>query len=259
MSNYYTFDDLWDQACEGYLRSTDRAPLDRAVLKRLHNTDDLLKQLEARQSKFSDWKNKHPRTFSALSKAIRPFELFLNIAQTAVSATPFAPASTVLGALLFIVEAANGVSEAYEWIEQLFDKLGEFTVRLAEYLDGGMNTHLQQKIIAILSCLLEILGRSEKVIRDGRFRKFTAVLFLGKDEQVKTSFDRLSKLMDDEQRLILAISYATNQRIDRKTDKIDINTERTAELSERMEKKLDEVAFSLQGTRAFNSSFSQVR
>ena len=251
-------DERLNQALESYLASTDRGPEDKAVLKKLHSADDLYYQLEASHRKFGDWRNKHSKFFSALSKAVKPFVLVSGVAQCAVSPTPFAPASAVLGAVLLLVKAADGVSEAYDWIEQLFDKLSGFTQRLEEYLEGGMNAHLQQRVIAILSCLLEILGESEKVIRDGRFRKYAAVLFLGRDERVKASFDYLAKLFDDEQRLVLAISYATNQRIDKKTDKIDMNAERTREVSEQVDKKLDKMSLSLQGTIAksvFTSRF----
>lgn len=250
ISNNAELDERWNQALESYLASTERGPEDRAVLKNLHSADDLYHQLEANHRKFRDWRNKHSKLFSALSKSVKPFVLVSGVAQCSVSPTPFAPVSAVLGAVLFLVAAADGVSEAYDWIEQLFDKLSGFTQRLEEYLEGGMNAHLQQRVIAILSCLLEILGESEKVIRDGRFRKYAAVLFLGRDERVKASFDCLAQLFDDEQRLVLAISYATNQRIDKKIDRIDLNTERTREVSEQVEKKLDKMSLSLQGTIA---------
>jgi hypothetical protein len=54
----------------------------------------------------------------------------------AVSASGFAPASTILGAVCFVLKAAEGVTEVYEWIEELFDKLRDFTTRLDEYVQG---------------------------------------------------------------------------------------------------------------------------
>jgi hypothetical protein len=247
ISSDATFEELWKQALDRYFSSLDRSPEDKAALKRIHNADDLFNQLEAGRGKFGDWRNKHSKFFSALSKTVRPFVLVSEVAQSAVSCTPFAPTSTVLGAVFFLVKAAEGVSEAYDWIEQLFEKLSGFMERLEQYVDSRINAHLQHKIVAILSCLLEILGRSEKVIKDGRFRRYAVVLFLGKDEKVKESFNRLANLFDDEQRLVLAISYATSQRIEMKTDKIELNTERVREVSEQMDKKLDIVGFSLQG------------
>lgn len=62
---------------------------------------------------------------------------------------------------------------------------------------------------------------------------------------MKTSFENLAKLFDDEERLVVAISYATSQPIETKT-----STERVKEVSEQMDKKLDVVGLSLQGTQA---------
>lgn len=241
------FDDLWNDALDSYFVAIDRSPEDTAALRKIHTADDLFDQLEAGHGKFGDWRNRHSKFFSALSKAARPFVLVSEIAQSSVSCTSFAPAATVLGAVFFLINAAEGVSDAYEWIEELFEKLSGFTQRLEQYVDGSTNAHLQHKVVAILSCLLEILGRSEKAIKDGRFRKYAAVLFLGKDEKVKQSFDRLASLFDDEQKLVLAISYATNQRIDEKTDKIETNTVRVLAFSEQVDKKLDIMGLSLQG------------
>jgi hypothetical protein len=96
------------------------------------------------------------------------------------------------------VKATDGVSEAYDWIDQLFDKLSDFTIRLDEYYKEGISPHLGTKAVQILGYLLEILARSEKTIKIGRWRKYTAVLFLGRDEEIKVSFKKLAKLFKDE-------------------------------------------------------------
>ena len=124
----------------------------------------------------------------------------------------------------------------------MFDKLSGFTQRVEEYIDGGMNTHLQEQVIAILICLLEILGRSEEVMKSGRIKKYTAVLFLEQDEDVKASFSKLAKLFEDEDRLVNAISYATGQRIEKKTDEIDKTTKQTLKATEGMQKQMDDLA-----------------
>lgn len=248
---------LWNQAVESYLASTGRGSEDKAILKKIQNVDDLEAQLESDHRKFRDWRKKNSKIFSTLSKAARPLVLISNLAQSATSATPFAPVSAVLGAIAFLVKAADGVSEAYCWIEDLFEKLSGFTQRLEGYLDGEMNVYLQSNLIAILSCLLGILGECEKVLKDGRFRKYTAIFFLGKDERVKGSFDKLNKLLDDEQRLVLAISYANTQRIDRRTAEVDRTTAQTLQISETVDRKIDEMSLSLQATIAERSLMEQ--
>lgn len=249
MSNTLAFDELWNQALENYLVSTRRTVEDRAVLKKLHSPEDLHGHLEADYHKFGKFREKHSKLSNTLSKAMRPFMVVSGAVSSALSVTPFAPASVVLGSVLFLLDAAGGVSEAYDWIEQLFDKLGGFIQRFEEYVQGEINTHLQQKVIAILACLLEILALSEQTIKDGRFKKYAAVLFLGKDEQVKASFSKLEMLFDDEHRLVQAITYATNQKIDKKTADIDKTTKKTLETAERLDAKVDDIFSRIQGTK----------
>ena len=99
LSSNTLFDELWNQALDGYFDSMNRSPEEKAALKRIHSTEDLSSQLEAGHGKFGDWRNKHSKFFSILSKSVRPFVLVSEIAQSAVGLTPFAPASTILGAV----------------------------------------------------------------------------------------------------------------------------------------------------------------
>lgn len=232
-----TFDELWNTAVDNYVTATGRTPEDKALLNKLHNAEDLYNQLDADSRKFGSFRNKHAKFLKVLKTSVKPFVLFSN----AISTTLIAPVSTILGAVVFLVNAAGGVSESYDWIEELFDKLNAFTQRLEEYIDGGMNVHLQEKVIAILVCLLEILGRAEEVMKSGRIKKYAAVLFLGQDEQVKASFSKLAQLFEHEDRLVSAISYAMNQRIEKKTDEIDKTTKQTLEAAEEVQKKLEDL------------------
>jgi hypothetical protein len=105
-----TFDELWNTALDNYMRATSRSPEDKALLSRLHNAEDLYHHLDTESRKFSDFRNKHAKFFNALKSSVRPFMVLSGIASSAISFTPFAPASTILGAVLFLVTAAGGVS-----------------------------------------------------------------------------------------------------------------------------------------------------
>ena len=143
---------------------------------------------------------------------------------------------------MFLVKAAGGVSDSYDWVESLFESLGSFAERLEQYASVDMNQHLRVKIIGILTCLLEIFARAETLVKTGRFRKYTSVLFLGQDDEVKSSFDKLRKLFEDEHALVQAITYATTQRIEEKAKDIDKTTRQTLEATEEMQKKLDDLS-----------------
>jgi hypothetical protein len=229
MPNTQAFDDLWEQALEKYFKSTDRTDSEKALLKKLKSPDDLEKQLEKDHTKCDRFREKHGKLTGRLKAAIQPFTVLSNVASSAVSLSPFAPASTVFGAVVFLVQAADGVSDAYDWIDQLFDKLGDFTVRLDGYCKGDISAHLGAKVVQILECLLEILSRSEKTIKDGRWKKYAAVVFLGKDEEIKVSFDKLANLFENEHRLVSAITLATNQRMDKRIEEIEKVAKETLE------------------------------
>jgi hypothetical protein len=221
MSTKQDFDDLWEEARDKYIESTGRTLSEQDLLEQLKSPDDLEKQLEAERNKFASFRAKHGKLTGRLKKAINPFTVLSSAASSAISLSPFAPASIIFGAVVFVVKAADGVSEAYDWIDQLFDKLGDFTIRLDEYCKEGISPHLGTKAVQILGCLLEILARSEKTIKIGRWKKYTAVLFLGKDEEIKASFEKLAKLFEDEQRLVSAIILTTNQRMDKRIEEIE--------------------------------------
>jgi hypothetical protein len=145
---------------------------------------------------------------------------------SAVALTPFAPASTLVGAAVFLVNSATGVSQIYDWIEGLFAELSHFVDRLDEYMVGDLPTRLQRRIGEILSCFLEILVQSRKAIKDSRWKEFTANVFLGKDRDVKESFNKLTKLFDYEQKLVTAMTFAKAQKIEKGLAEVNASAKR---------------------------------
>lgn len=122
----------------------------------------------------------------------------------------------IFGAVVCLVQTAEGVSAAYDLIDQLFDQLGDFAVRVVQY-SKGTSPDLKTKLVQIVECLLEILARSEKVIKDARAKKFFKLLILGKDETTNALLERLVQLQEGEQRQINAENYAVQQEQLRKT------------------------------------------
>jgi hypothetical protein len=234
-----TFDEIWNDAVEQYLRSTSRSSKDRDRYIDVQNPEELFRRLESSQRVFSTWRGRNSKFINTLKRIMQPCAALSAIAQSSISLTPFAPASTVLGAVLFLVEAANGVSEAYDWIEALFNKLGAFTQRLEQYMEAGMTPHLEQKVVSILSCLLELVGRSEAVIKEGRFRRYTGSTFLGRADDVKILFDQLDDLFEEEVRLVQATEYAAVTRIDKRTRNIEHNAVKASDATIQMASALE--------------------
>jgi hypothetical protein len=169
------------------------------------------------------------------------------IAQSVVSCTPVAPASALLGAVVFLVRAANRVSDAYDWVETLFNRLSGFTQRLEQYASSDMNPHLQQKLISILCCLVELIGHSEIIVKEGRFRKYAALTFLGKDGGLKAAFDKLNGLLEDEHQLVQAVELATVSRIEQRTQMLEKAATQTFDTTK-------DIAVIVQGLSDSNSS-----
>ena len=132
---------------------------------------------------------------SKLKTAVKPLEALSNVGSSAVSLSLFAPAAAIFSAVVFLVKTAEGVSAAYDLINKLFDQLSDFVVRVVQYFKG-INPELKTKLIQILKYLLEILARSEKIIKDARAKKFFKLLILGKDETTNTLLKKLAKLQE---------------------------------------------------------------
>ncbi|KAF1999155.1 hypothetical protein P154DRAFT_523551 [Amniculicola lignicola CBS 123094] len=213
--------DLWDHAWKQYLLTSKRTPADTALIQQLRTPELLTARIEADHNKFQKFRDKHGKLTSVLKKCLYPFQALSIIAASGIGNSPAAPAAAVFGAVYFVLGAANGVSEAYDWITELFNKLEDFTGRLSEYIDGGLKPHLRAKVIDIFANILDVLAIAEKAVKDKRWKKYGAMLFLGKDEEVKQALDRLAVLFEGEEKLVAAINFSTTQKIAVKADKID--------------------------------------
>ena len=98
------FDDLWRDAFDAYQRETGRPLLREHVLQTLHSPDDLLNEIESQSQEFGGWRSKNRKLWTTLSTLLVPVTALGGLAQDAVSLTPFAPASVVLGAVLYLVK-----------------------------------------------------------------------------------------------------------------------------------------------------------
>lgn len=168
-------------------------------------------------------------------------EVLGGLTQNALTLTPFSMASPVLGAVLFLVGSAKGVSEAYDNITTLLSKLEDFTGRLQEYTRAAVDPKLKKNVVDILTTLLEIFARSEKLIKKGRLKQYMS---LGGNEKVASAMTRLNSLMDTENRLVGSLVYSTVLKTNETVD-------RSEKTMERNEKALQSVSGSLNGEFLF--------
>ena len=177
-------------------------------------------------------------------------EVLGGLTQNALTLTPFSMASPVLGAVLFLVGSAKGVSQAYDSITTLLSKLEDFTGRLQEYTRAAVDPKLKRKVVDILTTLLELFARSEKLIKKGRFKQYMSGTFLGSNEKIAGVMTRLNSLIDTEDRLVGSLVYSTVL----KTNETVGRNEKTME---RNEKAVQSVSGSLNGESLFQGSLSR--
>ena len=167
-------------------------------------------------------------------------EVLGGLTQNALTLTPFSMASPVLGAALFLVGSAKGVSEAYDSITELLSELEDFTGRLQEYTRAALDPKLMKKMVTILTTLLEIFARSEKLIKKGRVKQYISKTLLGGNEKIASAMTRLKSLIDTENKLVGSLVYSTVLKTNETVD-------RSEKAMERNEKTLRGVTGSLNG------------
>ncbi|KAK4199151.1 hypothetical protein QBC40DRAFT_177080 [Triangularia verruculosa] len=206
---------LWEDALSEYAKDTDRSLSPRAVaaFNNISSVDQVAKLIEDSSTKFQRFRSERQRLWSALRTFVTPISNIAHIGVTPASVADFGiTTSAVLGAVVYLVKACEGVSSAYDWIEQVFRELHEFSDRLSQYVAIPIDDKLRHKAVAILATILRVIGRSEHLIRERRFRQYLRVTFLGKDNSTKQIIDDLSKLLDNEQRYVLGITYTATKR-----------------------------------------------
>ncbi|MCJ1465605.1 hypothetical protein MMC07_004224 [Pseudocyphellaria aurata] len=231
------FRKIWANAFDIYKAETHRDIKDDPVLQNLNSTEDLLAQINDQTQKFGNFRAENETLWTVLSVIMKPVELLGGLAQDTLTLTPFSPCSQVLGAVLYLVKAAKGVSSAYDCITGLLKQLKAFTDRLQEYTKATVDSKLQKTATEILATLLVIFARSENLIRQGRIKHYVTVTFLGSNEKVAAAMNHLKELVDAEEKLVIALNYSTTQRIDKNMGSL---IESQKESKEQAEKKKGE-------------------
>ena len=206
MSKPQEFSALWVDAVLQYERRTGRS-LDREnQFREFQSLADLGSAIELEGNRFQKFRGERRKLYSALAKCIAPIEPVLQVVQKAIGSTPYAPASAVLGAASYLMLACGSVSAAYDGIEELFDQMGDITVRLEYYEFGNIESSLQQKMTGILAYFLDIIGKAEVCIKRKRVKQWARSLLMQEDE-ISSSVAKLRKYVDSELSLVTALTY----------------------------------------------------
>ncbi|KAK4220590.1 hypothetical protein QBC38DRAFT_462439 [Podospora fimiseda] len=240
---------LWKEAVEEYARETRQNPS-----VNVETVTDVVAQIQASEAEFSAFRQKNERLYQALNVFVAPISAIASIAVTPASVVDYGTASSgVLSAVVYLPGACDGVTSAYDWVEQLFRELQDFSERLAQYIESAqLDPVLRRKIIAILAVLLKVIGRSQKLIHERRFRDYLRVTFLGNDSITKKLIDELNRTFESEQRYTVGVTYATTQRIEEAVTTIDDKVNRALD---NIKADKDKKALAEDGSRVRNTLF----
>lgn len=114
MSTTQVFDKLWEKIFKKYFESTDRTDSEKTLLTKLKNLEDLETQFETDRTKFGKFRGIYRKLTGKLKIAVKSFTVLSIIISNALSLSPFAPASTIFGAVVFLIKTADGISDAYD-------------------------------------------------------------------------------------------------------------------------------------------------
>ena len=138
------------------------------------------------------------------------------------------------------MKSANGVSEAYDTILDLFSRIGSATQRIQEYSSSMMDAALQKIAVEVMCKFLELVARAEKLIRRRRWGEYFYVTFLGKDEKVAKLLKDLERLTDQEAKLVLALVNSTTRRIEAGVDELTLTAQHTLKGVDHLSEALNE-------------------
>ena len=159
---------LWETACISYGEETGTRPTSPDFPK-ISTPSALSSQLDSEKEHFMDFRLKKRPLFHAMQAVLSPFENFGDIISGAVS-TAFPPASTIMGAMLLLVRSARRVSDAFDSVHNLFQKLGYFAQRLDSYRDVPLSDGMKSVIVKVFVTSLRVCAVSQGLLSRGSFK-----------------------------------------------------------------------------------------
>ena len=199
---------FWRDAVKAYELEVEHSPSAHIGSSELTSPEDLHSLIEEQGQSFKDFRNQHAKLWSRLERVLDPITTVGTLVNSVAGNSQVgAPASVVLGSVLHLVTSCRLVTNAYDWVQAIFAELEEFAEALPSYVTADLPDALRRKIVAILAFVLRIIGRSETLIRRNRFRQYLRVTFIGKDEKTKALVEDLNRLLANQQRLVVALTY----------------------------------------------------
>lgn len=242
---------LWQAACDEYAKETGIAIVGGEYPK-LTGFEELSHQLDLEETKFENFRMKKRPLLRAMQSILAPFETWGDLIGT-VASTAFPPASSIMGAMLLLIRGTRKVSDSFDMITDLFQKLSNFAARLDMYKDVPLSKGMKAIIVKVLINFLRVCAVSQRVLKTGSFRAHITKWgknLLMEDTSVSSLLDELQELTDQERMMISAQNLnLTHQALKNTADLLEKNNIKSEQ------DRLDRVKLRLQPV----SASSQVR
>ncbi|KAI1414376.1 hypothetical protein F5Y13DRAFT_197858 [Hypoxylon sp. FL1857] len=170
--------ELWNEAVDEYLSKMNRKFDVEKLRAQASCSDDLEALIEDHKSKFSKFRTTHGKLISVFYSTMKRLR---------------SPAR-------LLKQVVQNVTD-----------------RLDEYFKGSIDKKLRRVIVSLLCSLLDVFYETEGAIRRVRGREMMRRV-TGRENKVQSALDILDQMLQTELGLIIAKTYATIQRIDKKTD-----------------------------------------
>jgi hypothetical protein len=245
-----SFDTMWREANQKYVASTGRTPTELAIMRRIDNVDALMIYVEEQNGRFKIFRQKQAGLRDLAKKFFKPLAVLSKVVKEGMANSPFPPAAVIMGALAFMVQTSSDMSQMYDSVEGLLDHLCSFAMRLEQYLSDeaeAVKPGLQHNIVAALACLLEVLGESEKVLKDGRRKTFGKLLALGEDDKIKPLLIRLERIVGNEQSMVGTLTYKTSLRVEKQANEANHIARQALDSVQEVNSALIDIAQAIEG------------
>ncbi|KAF5618717.1 NACHT and TPR domain protein [Fusarium sp. NRRL 52700] len=208
---------LWEDAIRQYKQNSKNGNDLKEGQLTVNTTSDLKMVLAQHESSFSGFRNRHGRFWGVFKGTMMQLQNIGKVVQAGVGLTPFAPASVIVEAGLFLITSSQSVTDTYDSLEKLFEKIGDVTGRVDEYLDGKVDPKLRKIITELLCSILTIFQEAEILTQRSRSKEMLRRI-AGRENKIKGMLEELEKKLDAELRFVVARTYAKVKGIDEKAD-----------------------------------------
>lgn len=207
---------LWEEAVSEYNKSKRGSAIEK--WKTVVTSDvDLDKVIEQHERDFSRFRNSHGKFWGVFKTTMTQLRRLGQVAQAGIGLTPFAPATVILEAALFLVDSGSAVADTYDSLEDLFKRIREIADRLDEYSQGTIDHKLRKVITTLLCTVLDVFCEAETAMKRGRGKEMMRRVG-GRENKIQSALDQLDDTVRSEIHLITAKTYATIRRMNEKAE-----------------------------------------